>query len=60
VLAPAFDDRVLADIEDRAIRCGAGEVVHLADEAGIAPDQVLIVGVDLQSDELPCHDAPRG
>jgi hypothetical protein len=60
VLAAAPDDGVLAGVEDRAIRGGGGEVLHLGDEVGRAADQALVVGIDLQADHLPCHGAPRG
>ena len=59
LLAAVLDDGVLAGVEDGAVGCGGGEVLHLADEAGIVPDQPLVLGVDLQGDDLPCHGVPR-
>ena len=46
MLAPAFEDRILVDIKDRAARRGVA-VLDLADEGGLAPDQILVVGVGL-------------
>ena len=53
MLAAPLDDGGLADLEDRAIGRSGGEVLHLADRVGIAADQVLVLGVDLQGDHLP-------
>ena len=52
-LAAVLDDGVLAGGEDRAIGRSGGEVVHLADIVGIAADEVLVRGIDLQGDDLP-------
>jgi len=51
-LAALLDDGPLAGIEGRALGGGDGEVLHLLEEAGMAPEEVLVLGVDLQDDGL--------
>src|SRR4051794_21977689 len=50
VLAALLDDCLLAGVQDRAIG-GGGEVLHSSDEAGMGPDRVFVVSVDLPGDE---------
>jgi hypothetical protein len=53
MLAPLFDDGILARGEDRAIRGRGGEVLHLFQEAGVSPEKIFVLGVNLQRDGLP-------